>query len=519
MIYTEKTLRRKGSLGNKFPELIKEWNFLNNEIDPYKVATKSRLKANWICGKCQHQWKSRIDHRTFSKSGCPKCGIKKNTLNTHLTRLRLNGTLFVNNKKLCKEWHKVKNLPLTPKNLTAGSSKKVWWICKKKHVWQATVASRNIGTGCPKCRPATSLIELRFFVELKSLFRNVVWRSKINNIEMDIYLVKEKIALEVDGYPWHLKTKNRDILKNKKLNNLGIKLIRLRDKRLPKIPGIKISIDTKNNAHNNKKIINKILISNKFQSLFEKKQVIKIKEYIKNKKFNANDQFLKLQKELPKPQTKKSLIYNYPNILKDWDYQKNDVDPEYYTSNSMENVWWKCKKNHSWKSSIRDRTRIIGCKKCQKKIASDEYNFELSNPEKAKYFHSKKNKKKANEYTPHSSKLVWWLCPFKHEFQMTIKDFVKLSRGSYPKKGYRCPECSGKKINNINNFKNKFYFLTKYWDYKKNLDGPENYSKSSSYIANFRCFKCNYSWKRSLNSFSRRKLKEPCPACRKNLKN
>ena len=79
MLYTDKTLAKKGSFGEKFPELLKEWDFLKNDVDPFKVAVKSKYKANWICNYCKHEWQTRIDHRTYSKSGCPKCGIKKNT--------------------------------------------------------------------------------------------------------------------------------------------------------------------------------------------------------------------------------------------------------------------------------------------------------------------------------------------------------------------------------------------------------------------------------------------------------
>ena len=88
MRYTNKTLTKKGSFGKNFPGLLKEWDFLKNKISPFKIPAKARYKADWICNKCKHEWKTRIDHRTYSKSGCPKCGIKKNTLNTQLTRLK-----------------------------------------------------------------------------------------------------------------------------------------------------------------------------------------------------------------------------------------------------------------------------------------------------------------------------------------------------------------------------------------------------------------------------------------------
>ena len=32
-----------------------------------------------------------------------------------------------------------------------NSNIKVWWKCAKGHEWQATIAHRNNGTGCPIC--------------------------------------------------------------------------------------------------------------------------------------------------------------------------------------------------------------------------------------------------------------------------------------------------------------------------------------------------------------------------------
>jgi hypothetical protein len=60
---------------------------------------------------------------------------------------------LIDNPTLMAEWNWEKNneLGLDPKTLTLGSGKKVWWKCDKGHEWQATIASRNHGNGCPYC--------------------------------------------------------------------------------------------------------------------------------------------------------------------------------------------------------------------------------------------------------------------------------------------------------------------------------------------------------------------------------
>ena len=52
---------------------------------------------------------------------------------------------------LLKEWAADKNFPLRPEAIPYGSTKMVWWQCKKGHEWRATIHSRTEGCGCPVC--------------------------------------------------------------------------------------------------------------------------------------------------------------------------------------------------------------------------------------------------------------------------------------------------------------------------------------------------------------------------------
>ena len=58
--------------------------------------------------------------------------------------------------EIAKEWHPTKNGELHPQNCSPKSNKKVWWICKDGHEWDASIGSRlgtknRKGTGCPIC--------------------------------------------------------------------------------------------------------------------------------------------------------------------------------------------------------------------------------------------------------------------------------------------------------------------------------------------------------------------------------
>ena len=59
--------------------------------------------------------------------------------------------------EIAKEWHPTLNYPLTPKNITYGSSKKVWWQCPevKDHIYDAIICDRTnkkTRVGCSFCR-------------------------------------------------------------------------------------------------------------------------------------------------------------------------------------------------------------------------------------------------------------------------------------------------------------------------------------------------------------------------------
>jgi hypothetical protein len=64
---------------------------------------------------------------------------------------------------MAKEWHPEKNGNLTPEDVTHGSCRKVWWMCKYGHEWQAVVKGRKKGSGCPVCfqKRATQEFNLR----------------------------------------------------------------------------------------------------------------------------------------------------------------------------------------------------------------------------------------------------------------------------------------------------------------------------------------------------------------------
>ena len=75
-----KTIEKRNSLGDKYPNIAKEWHpTKNGELTPCMFKPRSDHKVWWLCPECGNEYKATIGHRTAKKkpTGCPKCGIEK----------------------------------------------------------------------------------------------------------------------------------------------------------------------------------------------------------------------------------------------------------------------------------------------------------------------------------------------------------------------------------------------------------------------------------------------------------
>ena len=125
------------------PELAQEWDTARNgKLTPQDVLPGTKKKVWWVCGH-GHHWQAAISARTHSRNGCPYCSGK----------LVLPGfnDLASQNPVLAAQWDTERNEMFTPQQVTLTSNRKAWWICEKGHSFQAVIASRANGTGCPYC--------------------------------------------------------------------------------------------------------------------------------------------------------------------------------------------------------------------------------------------------------------------------------------------------------------------------------------------------------------------------------
>lgn len=300
------------SLEVLYPDLIKEWHpTKNGKLTPKEVRPGTAKKIWWICNK-GHAWKTSLYHRTGRSTGCPYCSGK---LASHDNNLAV---LFPN---LIAEWNSNRNAPLKPETLTPGSNKKVWWKCNRGHEWLTSPNKRTGAdkTGCPYCTSQTSRIEIRILCELRHLIDNVKWREKIDGIEADIYIPKYSLAVEFDGYRWHLGKEERDRIKGQKFSDKGIRLLRIRDKRLSPIDN---SDTVCNENEEDITIIHRFLQTMMTYISLSDQDLSKIQTYLK---FATPQNYIEYERfisYLPSPPPEYSLAKMHKHLVAEWNYKK-----------------------------------------------------------------------------------------------------------------------------------------------------------------------------------------------------
>jgi len=142
-------LRGENDLQTQFPEIAGQWHpDKNGPLQPSEVSAYSNRKVWWVCDH-GHEYPCAVSARV-SGSGCPYCANKRVLAGFN--------DLQTTNPHLAAQWHPTQNGNLTPRTVTAGSTKKVWWICALGHSYQASITSRNRGSGCPYCAGRKVLI-------------------------------------------------------------------------------------------------------------------------------------------------------------------------------------------------------------------------------------------------------------------------------------------------------------------------------------------------------------------------
>lgn len=122
--------------------LLAQWDIERNlPLTPDDVTFGSHKRVWWTCPS-GHSWQAMVYTRSEG-AGCPYCTGRK--------ALPEQNCLAKQFPMLAVEWDSEKNAPLTPKDITPGSHKLIWWRCQNGHSYRSAVKTRVQGSGCPYC--------------------------------------------------------------------------------------------------------------------------------------------------------------------------------------------------------------------------------------------------------------------------------------------------------------------------------------------------------------------------------
>lgn len=336
------------------PELAKEWNYEKNiGLLPTDVLPNSEKIVWWKCPK-GHEWQAVIGNRNKGR-GCPFCSGKKvlagfNDLQTVCSDLVV-------------EWNSEKNGTLIPSNVTAGSRKRVWWICSLGHEWQAMICDRVRGTKCPYCAGNRLL---KGYNDLQTINPAL---SKEWNYEKNNGLLPEGVTANNNikvwwkckiGHEWQASIYNR---------SKGTGCPFCANQRVVKgvndLQTLNPSLSKEWNYEKNCGLAPLDVLPNSERKVWWRcRKDHEWQATIGSRNKGAGCPYCSGQRAI---KGYNDLQTVNPTLAADWNFEKNDgLTPMDVLPNSNKKVWWKCPNGHEWQAVIGSRNKGRGCRQCSK---------------------------------------------------------------------------------------------------------------------------------------------------------
>lgn len=356
--------------------------------------------------------------------------------------MSLNKQPKVKDSEYIKIWNFEKNDKegITP-DITLGSAKKVWWLCKEGHEFQQMV-HKKVRSGVDVCSVCTGQVIVAGINDMESEFPEI---SKAWDYEKNAKKPSE-IAAGSETKRWWICDKGHSFeqtpyARTRSGHNCpycaGRKALRGFNDLETVFPEIAKLWDY---SRNGKKTPQNVPHGHdtKVWWICDKGHSHQQTVYEKTGK---------IKKGCPICAGKKTekgfndLATTRPEYLEYWSFEKNkDISPYELTASSNKTVWWKCKVGHDFERSPNAMSKssgakIVECPYCSNKVALKGFNdLESLNPELAKRWDYSKNKKLPSEVIPGSHEVCWWTCENSHSNSSIVRHTRVLCKTCHPVK-------------------------------------------------------------------------------------
>ena len=471
------------------PNLVQEWDYKKNgSLIPEELSVSSHKKVWWLCSN-GHSWEAAVSKRTQGR-GCPICQGKK--------VLQGYNDLATTHPKLTVEWDYDKNIGNTPQDISAFSNKKFWWKCEEGHSWQSAVSKRTIGRKCPYCKGKNVLIG---YNDLTTTHPNLILEWDYDkNISISPHEVSKGSSEKV----WWLCKYNHSWKAQISSRTSGCGCPQCASELQTSFPEKVIYYYVKKSFPDAVCNFKSKLLEPYELDIFIPSLKLGIeydgerwhqnleKDLKKNKKCNDSNITLIRIREPKCPILSDNLSKNI--VLP----RKKDIIGKAVEDLFMMLSHITQKQYVSDINLSRDNVEILSLLE----VSEKENNLGSLYPSIAKKWDFNKNGTLSpNDFTPMSSKKVWWPCPSGHSYFAPIASLVS---------GRGCPVCSGKLVfPGFNDLASKCPEILSTWDYNKNTINPSAIAFGSDKKIWWICSH-GHSYLRSVNN---QRANKNCPVC------
>lgn len=547
-------VRREDSAGAKAPELIKEW-VSSNESTLYEYAPNSKYLATWCCPDCGTKWKAPINVRVQGYGKCPTCNGNK--------------TFKERYPELEKFYAKDNTLPYedaivsdyTPRN----------WICEKDHEFTASFYKiHDQGFRCPYCENKKALKGYNDFEHLYPVLAQDYDEEKNGNKASEVVVSYRNVYFKCkNGHSFV-----RPIIRHVELNGQcpicsGTVLKKGSNDLATIYPAVILFWDYEKNEKRPDQVLATLdnsyhfvcsnghhfkctlreLVENDFHCpVCEGKRVDPEKTSLQalnpelTSEFSVNNKSTASQIAFD---TSRKVLWTCPTCGEDYLYPVNErkigdnscpycnhtklksgvndltiTNPQLASEFSPRNdkkanevgewqvyeVYWICSKcGTEYYAKIRDRSvGDASCPACaNKRVEKGINDLATTDPDIAALL-SPNNERKADTFMRSSSMGAEWICPTcGGEYFGVVKDMVNGL--------VECPYCNNRRpLAGFNTLKVLYPEIAEEMS-PDNEKGPDDVLPTSSYIAEWTCSTCGYTYKASVRD--RVASDDLCPAC------
>jgi len=418
-------LGARAPLSVTHPDLAAQWHpTRNGHLAPDAVRAGTSAKVWWLCAK-GHEWDDTPSHRTSRGSGCAVCAGKRIQLGCN--------DLATTRRDLASQWHPTRNGDVQPTDVTAGSSKRYWWVDEYGHEWQSQVNNRANGTGCPYCSNNSVLAG---FNDLATIRADIAaeWHPTKNG-DLTPSGIASQSGRKVwfrcrDGHEWQSTVGNRTALGQGCPVCAGQKVLAGFNDLATTNPTLAADWHPTRNAP----VTPRDVFRSTAKPFWWRDALGHEWEASANERSNgSNCPYCSGQRILV---GFNDLATRNPTLAAEWHPTRNtDRTPQMVTLMNGTKAWWRCASGHEWESIIASRSTGVGCPACGGAIVVPGVNdLATRAPDVAATWHPTRNLPIAPEtIAVYSNRKMWFQCPEGHEWLSTVNNRTH---------GQGCPECA-----------------------------------------------------------------------------